>query len=76
MMPDGNVVSFLARGLSPLVIYPMESDDLADEATVKRLIAMCRQEAAKQGAIRRMFERQASLSWLSFGPNDPEQLAP
>ena len=76
MTPDGNGVRFLARGLSPLVFYPMESDDLADEATVNHLIAMCRQEAAKQGAIRRMFERQASHPWLSFDPNDPKQLAP
>src|SRR5438105_4148536 len=37
MTPDGKGVRFLARGLSPLVSYPLESDDLADEATVKRL---------------------------------------
>src|SRR5262245_6729654 len=71
-LPDGNAVRFLARGRSRLIFYPAESDDLADEATVKRLIAMCRQEAATQGAIRRMFERQASHPWLSFDPDEPE----
>lgn len=75
-LPDGTAVRFLVRGRSRLIFYPAESDDLADEATVKRLIAMCRQEAATQGVIRRMFELHASQPWFSFDPNDPEQLAP
>ncbi len=75
-LPDGNAVRFLGRGRDRLIFYPAVSDDLADEATVKRLIAMCRQEVAMQSAIRRMFERHASHPWVSFDPNDLEQFAP
>jgi hypothetical protein len=71
LTPDGKGIKFLTHGPAPRVYYPLGSNELADEATFKRLIAMCQQEAAKEGAIRRLYERQASHPWLPF---DPERL--
>ncbi len=68
LLPDGTAVKFVTHGPSPRIYYPLGTKNLADDATVARLIAMCNQEAAKDGAIRRMFERKASRPWLLSNP--------
>jgi hypothetical protein len=69
LTPDGKAVQFVTHGPSPRVYYPLGTKNLADEATLTRLINMCKQEAAHEGAIRRMFERNAARPWLRFNPS-------
>jgi hypothetical protein len=69
LLPDGTAVEFKTHGRSPQIYYPLGSKNLADQATVNRLIAMCKQEAARRRAIRRMFERNAARPWLPFNPS-------
>ncbi len=60
LLPDGTGVEVDARGPSPRIYYPLGTKNLADDATVTRLIAMCNQEAARERAKRRKFERMAA----------------
>jgi len=68
LLPDASGVEFATQGLVPRIYYPLGSKNLADQATVTRLISMCREEAAREGAIRRMFERNAARPWLRLKP--------
>jgi hypothetical protein len=68
LTPDGKGLQFVTRGPSPRIYYPLGTTNLADDATVKRLIAMCKKEAAKEGAIRRTYERMAARPWLLSNP--------
>jgi hypothetical protein len=69
LTPDGKAVEFVIHGPSPRVYYPLGTKNLADQATRTRLINMCRLEAAHDGAIRRMFERNPARPWLRFNPS-------
>ncbi len=51
LTPDGKGLQFVTHGPSPRIYYPLGTTNLADDATVTRLIAMCKKEAAKEGAI-------------------------
>ncbi len=67
--PDGKGVKFVTHGPPPRIYYPLGTKNLADDATVTRLIAMCNQEAARERAIRRKFERMAARPWLLSDPS-------
>jgi hypothetical protein len=69
LLPDGTAVQFVTHGPSPRIYYPLGTKNLADDATVARLIAMCNQEAARERAIRRKFERMAARPWLLSDPS-------
>ena len=69
LLPDGTAVEFVTHGTSPRIYYPQGTKNLADDATLARLIAMCNQEAARERAIRRKFERMAACPWLSSDPS-------
>ena len=68
LFPNGKAVKFVTHGPSPRIYYPLESTNLADDATVAQLIDMCKKGAAKEGAIRRMFERMAARPWSLSNP--------
>jgi hypothetical protein len=66
ILPDGTALHFAAHGPVPQIYYPLGTKNVADEATVKRLRTMCKQEAVKEGALKRMYERNASHPWMPF----------
>jgi hypothetical protein len=64
LLPDGTAYDFVRHTPTLQISYPSGSNTISDEATVKRLAEMCRQEATKHAEQKRHLERVADRPWI------------